>query len=869
MNNQKVKKSQKRDNNKKQPTASLFISYCHKDKIYRERLEKYLDMLCKNADAIFWSDQEILPGTNIDDEIKEKLKKSDIVLFLISQDFLSSSRCQKELDIALSEKKEIVPIIIRDCSWKDIKSLNKLKALPVDAKPIKDWSDQDKAWKNVYEELKLKINDVKHNRQPKIKEKFFKYISEDSIYQEKVEERFVYPDLSKIYKTSSSSSNMLNNDRINSKDLLDIQRNFSNNPYILIEGADQCGKTLLSKILFKKYFDSNMYPLLIKNISYFKKKNNFIEEEYKKIYENPYKCINSNKEKKILIIDASSENKQRKKFSNEFILFLRDHFSFIIIITNQSIINDFLEKKDSFSYFDRYCILPFGHEKRSELIEKNISLDEGKQFNISNPQHVKKLDEQTKFVNTIVYSNIIPSYPVFLYAILNSLKIVLPGFDVKQTTYGHCYQTLLIFLFQKVHIRPEDHEAYFNFLTQLSYWMFCNNSKNISDEQMDIFLEGYGEDYSFPYNQDQNTLKRRLIQANILKYENNLYGFRYIYIYYYFVAKYISENLGKDSIKNKVKKLIDNTHLKDDSNILIFILHHQKNLELIENIMSNADKVFSQYKEATLSGDEKEFIKGISSSVKTLSLPTTSKARETRKKELLHKDSVDQKNHDSEEDDDLNNELLNSIKKSMRTMEIIGQILRNNYGSLQKNQLKDLFVKAQNVGLRLLKSFMDIMKKEKDIFEKFIKHKLDTDSKLKKHTLSDEAKIRAAELLADLFSYQVVFGLIYKIVDSIGYERTVNIADEANNKMNTVASDLINIFIHTWYKKTLDISKLKNLVKKFEKEKNYQAINLLKRIIHRHVYMHDIPFKDKQKLSNLFSEFRIEDQLLVHKHKKN
>ena len=121
----------------------LFYSYSHKDTQHRTRMEDALALL-RDQDGVLkeWSDRQNLPGQEISRKIQEQLKNADILVFLISSNFISSVECQKEWARSgelLKERPSVVrvPIILGDCDWKNLDGMAEHKALPDDAKPIK------------------------------------------------------------------------------------------------------------------------------------------------------------------------------------------------------------------------------------------------------------------------------------------------------------------------------------------------------------------------------------------------------------------------------------------------------------------------------------------------------------------------------------------------------------------------------------------------------------------------------------------------------------------------------------------------------------------------------------------------------------
>jgi hypothetical protein len=73
-----------------QERLKLFVSYSHQDKDRCAELGKYLRQLQDAALIEPWTDGQILAGDNWDDEIRNNLRQVDIIMLLISIDFLPS-----------------------------------------------------------------------------------------------------------------------------------------------------------------------------------------------------------------------------------------------------------------------------------------------------------------------------------------------------------------------------------------------------------------------------------------------------------------------------------------------------------------------------------------------------------------------------------------------------------------------------------------------------------------------------------------------------------------------------------------------------------------------------------------------------------
>jgi hypothetical protein len=71
----------------------VFISYSHRDKELRNELEKHLSNLKRQQIIASWYDGDISPGTEWEPQIMEHLRRAQIILLLVSADFMASDFC--------------------------------------------------------------------------------------------------------------------------------------------------------------------------------------------------------------------------------------------------------------------------------------------------------------------------------------------------------------------------------------------------------------------------------------------------------------------------------------------------------------------------------------------------------------------------------------------------------------------------------------------------------------------------------------------------------------------------------------------------------------------------------------------------------
>ncbi len=143
--------------------VKVFLSYSHVDEEFKNKLDVHLAPLKRNNKVETWNDRKLLPGALFDDEIKNHLNEDEIIILLISADFINSDYCYEiEMMKALERMKNsdaiVIPIILRPCLWQET-PLKDVQALPKDGTPISKYADTDDA----YLEIVKSINDIIDN----------------------------------------------------------------------------------------------------------------------------------------------------------------------------------------------------------------------------------------------------------------------------------------------------------------------------------------------------------------------------------------------------------------------------------------------------------------------------------------------------------------------------------------------------------------------------------------------------------------------------------------------------------------------------------------------------------------------------------
>ena len=144
------------EEHKKQVNIACF--YVSQDRAIKEKFSTHF------ADLNVFYNQDMAPGNVWEEEIDEHIHKADIILLLVSSDFLASDDCRKIIMKAVECQKkrlvEIIPVILRPVNWKVNPLIGGYKSLPDDDKTVTNWGNEDEAFVNIREGVQRIIENI-------------------------------------------------------------------------------------------------------------------------------------------------------------------------------------------------------------------------------------------------------------------------------------------------------------------------------------------------------------------------------------------------------------------------------------------------------------------------------------------------------------------------------------------------------------------------------------------------------------------------------------------------------------------------------------------------------------------------------------
>ncbi|QHT59353.1 metallophosphoesterase [Paenibacillus lycopersici] len=664
-----------------------------------------------------------------------------------------------------------------------------------------------------------------------------------------LEDIYLYPDarLVEINEKAGKVDQIVNLQKVTSS---------SEDIKLFIFGSERSGKTAFCKTIYRHYHNNGLVPVYINALEI---KSNTLSDFNKVVYKNYiYQYSDSTLErykqlehfKKIIIIDDLEKSKLNSKSVSELISNIMVMYPNLILTGNEmmkysDLIEDEKDEEDFLDKFEKFEILQFGHLKRSQLVNKWNSL--GQVINISEAELMEKHDKMIADINIVIGNNFVPSFPFFLLILLQTAESGMPH-NNKDSAYGYYYELLITQSFININMQHKEIDAYYTYISELAYYFFDKDIYEFSYFEFEQFNGGICQKYDLT-NDFERTLKR-LINSSIIESRNNSYSFKYSYIYYYFVAKYFSVKITEEKIRDKIAEMCSNVHIEEYANILMFLTHLSKDPFILYEIHKQAQKIFDECSPTTLENDI------VALNNLAIELPKivyhNIEVKKHREEQLIAKDEMERGHQQvavtKREQDASRNSAMDVAAKlnvAFKTIEILGQILRNYYGSIEATEKYFLAEESYMVGLRTLNSFLSVISDNvnniANKIQKFIEQQEGDHNKA-------EIQKKAGKLLFNLCC-AISYHTIIKVSESIGSKDLYSTYQKITEQHNSVAVRLIEISIKLDQSRSLPYNDIKAL-KEYTSD-NVLATSLLKVLVINHLYMFDTDRIEKQKICSL------------------
>jgi hypothetical protein len=652
---------------------------------------------------------------------------------------------------------------------------------------------------------------------------------------------FVFPDLRKMGTSASKKRNTVSSSQLLSPD--------TTVDGVLIEGDEKAGCTSLLYQYYRTYHDQGFVPLLIKGKDIRRSNDTELDDlivaevtaQYGKDHVIAFQQLSTSQI--ILLLDDFDDGPLKAADTRaDLLCSIKKRFGHFIITVNEMFeMREMLDGDASRSLLSltHYKLQPFGYVLRSQLIQKWFSL--GADGTLDESSFISKCDQAERLMKTVMTKAVIPKIPLFLLTLLQSMEAGRSG-EFKDSGLGYYYQYLLTDSFKHAGVNKDKLTELFQYSAHLA-WEFHIRQK---DELTELDLREFNTKFSEIWHTvDFVPRIEELLHARVLQRRGEDYSFRYPYIYYYLKGQYLHENLSNIEIRTYIEKCCKHLYVRDHANTVLFLAHHTNDDFLLKSIADALHGIIQHCTPITFNNDTTGIQKIIDDAPKLAY--TGEQPIEHRKRLNERRDDLDDGKDglsDSEENtDDLS--IIAQITILFKTIEILGQILKNQYSKIQRIRKRELLEELFNGPLRVLHDFYNLIEKYPDYLVAEIDAAL---SRKRKNDTEGERKRIAKNVVAGIVQI-ISFAFVVKAGQGANSENLFEDVRDVVNKNGTLAFKLIELFIHLDSPKPLPRQMLNQV--HGESKSNTLAARMIQIMVLNRLYMFKTSEQDMQWLSSV------------------
>jgi len=664
---------------------------------------------------------------------------------------------------------------------------------------------------------------------------------------------FVYPNLRKVNSEADDFPRFTSGSKLRDR-VREHER-------VLISGEDKSGKTSLLKKLFLDLLRDGFIPLLLQGDDEEipdseEKWTRYLEDLFCSQYgeDQLEKYRQLPRDKRVLILDDYHHLSKHLREGSSLLNFLC-HYSDHVVVT----INDILAEVEEFTQsgsgsddglftFSHYSIRPFGNQRRDEIIKKWVTLGRAVSPQRSD-EIIRQREELRHLLDAIFGNDFVPAYPSYILPVLYAREASVPV-DPNVGTHGYFYSILIKSDILEGHTQNEV-DVLTGYLSHLAYYMFTNDLKEITEGKFYDIHDKYQDD--FDITRHGGEMLEYLLGLHILDETAGMYCFRRDYYYYYFVAEYISDRPRNKDIQENISHLCKNLHIEENSNILLFLVHKSKDSLIIEELLGAASELLPNQDPATLDEDA-DFFDDLRQEVEEI-VYKDEDVEKSRRELLEQRDKIERniavsqgtesETRPASSDSGDSDPVMDPTRHAgiaLRTLNILGQVLKNFPGTLEKTPKLEVAKASYELGLRTLSYILGVIR---DTREDLIYEVVDRIRSENPDVDIMEIREQVRDLVASICQ-GVSFGMIRRTVNAVGSSELSKTYQRVLDHRDSPATRLINVSLELNYTKKSPTGNVVELAEEFESKP--LPLSLLRYMVLRHFKLFPVDREDKQRI---------------------
>jgi Calcineurin-like phosphoesterase len=573
----------------------------------------------------------------------------------------------------------------------------------------------------------------------------------------------------------------------------------------ILIGEARSGKTTLLRKAVKYLYDSNqgVSPLMLRGSDINKSTLNpsYLWRQIRKEFENQYdnKAFTSFEQlrpsERVLIVDDWQMVELNDSGRSDLLDMLSLSFARILLLTDDS---TKLENIEAYTrpYVERdglaaYRLRPFGHLLRSRLIRKWLLI--GREKTMSAEELHNEIHRSEIVLNTVLGRSLLPSYPFFLFSLMQVSQNISTS-QHANGSYGYLYESLITMALAEVSKEATEVDVYYTVLGRIAWALRQRGSRACPGGEITKVIEEYGREYKSII--DPALVLKMLLRANILASHDGEYSFKYKYIYYYFLARFLADELKNPATASKARAemLCLPTLLtrEENANIVIFLIYLTRDSDLIEKLLEMARSLFAGV--PLFDADKSlEFLAPVVEQVYKDGRPSVGGSPESNRDRERHgMDLSAGAGDEDEEEDDSGPD--SEFARAVKLMDILGQVVRNFPGSMPGDRKVEITAEVYSLGLRLASMIMLALEKNELQFRGFLEEAIRSHLKSESREISDEDLSKRVDSLLVVLINVVAFNVMKSITAAVGLKQLRPVYDEVRARFeDTPALRLVDL----------------------------------------------------------------------------
>lgn len=658
----------------------------------------------------------------------------------------------------------------------------------------------------------------------------------------KLADLYVFPDMQEILENPQVKS-------IVSTSVLRDQKRLEGG--VILFGEEKVGATSLLYRLFEHYHDAGLLPLYIRGADIKGTSDKHFDAAVRKAIIEQYsedlleKYNQTSSAKKLLLLDDFDDGPVRNGALRAKLLeAATSRFNHVVVTVSE--LFDFRtavlpHAEGTLSGVREFRVLPFGYTLRAKMIRRwfqrtasDGSLDEA--------ELLARSDRAERMLDTVMWRNIVPSLPLYLLTLLQSIDTGASG-GFEESGLGEYYDFLIKEGLRSARVPKKDWGKVIEFCTHLAWQLHATENREISMESLRQFARKYSDD---EVRVDLEERLKELLAARILSQSGNYFRFRYHYIYYFLKGRYLSGHLADLMVQAHVREACAHLYVRENANTILFLAHHAfDNPLFLQCIVDALNTPFRELAPIEFrNGDTAkigEFVRELPALAYGGEQPETVREHANRQRDEMDDGSdglVDCKQADAHE------AFIPQMIALLKTVEILGQILKNQIATVGRGKRVELLEMLLKAPLRLVRAYFAQFLADKEEAQAELVELLRT---MNKDDDDDKRKKLAQRLLAQLMQISS-FGFIAKTVTSISSDELVEDIDSAAKKIGTPAAKLIAAGVRLDSPRDLPKPELRSLLADIKDD--FIAMRVLQMLTLRRLYMFRTSEQDKQWLAS-------------------